>query len=207
MQVELLVEEQSAEAALGNILPRILPPDIEFRIHAFNGKQDLLGKLPARLKGYRRYLPFGSRIIVLVDAHRQDCRTLKGQLDQIARAAGLVVKATTPGGEYQLANRIVVQELEAWFFGDQQALLAAYPRIRRETLSRARFRDPDSISGGSSEALAALLRRAGYYRGRMPKVVVARKVSLHMNPAQNCSNSFQVFRAALLEMAMPSEGR
>ena len=51
MHVELLVEEPSAEAALQNLLPRIVGPDVSFVIHPHQGKKDLLGKLPAPLRG------------------------------------------------------------------------------------------------------------------------------------------------------------
>ena len=98
MHVELLVEERSAEAALANILPRILPPEAGFRIHPFNGKHDLLQRLPARLRGYRRYLPDDWKIVVLVDADREDCRVLKERLDQAARAAGFATRTNAQGG-------------------------------------------------------------------------------------------------------------
>jgi hypothetical protein len=57
LHLEILVEEYSAEIALANLLPKILPPDVEFEIHSFQGKTDLLKKLPQRLKGYRPWLP------------------------------------------------------------------------------------------------------------------------------------------------------
>ena len=127
------------------------------------------------------------------------------RLDQAARAAGFATRTNAQGGIFQVVNRIVMEELEAWFFGDQDALTAAYPRIRRRSLSKARYRDPDSIPGGTWEALAAILKRAGYYSSRMPKIEVARAVSLHMTPERNRSPSFRVFRSALREMVMPSE--
>jgi hypothetical protein len=65
MHVEFLVEEPSAEAALSNIVPKILR-DVTFRIHPFQGKQDLLSKLLPRLKGYRGWLPDDWKIVVLV---------------------------------------------------------------------------------------------------------------------------------------------
>lgn len=51
MHIEFLVEEPSAKAALSNLAPRIVP-GVEFRIIPFQGKHDLLSKLPARLRGY-----------------------------------------------------------------------------------------------------------------------------------------------------------
>ncbi len=199
MHLEVLVEERSAEAALENILPRILPANASFQIHPFNGKQDLLKRLPARLRGHSRYLPDDWTIVVLIDADREDCRVLKSRLDEIARSAGLVPKTDARAGVFNVVNRIVMEELEAWFFGDPEALAAAYPRIRRGSLSR--YRDPDAILGGTSEALARVLSRAGYYPSGMPKIEVARRVSSQIAPGRNRSHSFQVFRTALLQIA------
>lgn len=52
-RLQFLVEEPSMEAFLRALLPRFLPPNCTFAIHPFNGKPDLLRKLPQRLKGYR----------------------------------------------------------------------------------------------------------------------------------------------------------
>ena len=50
MHFEFLVEEASLESALTQILPKILPSTVTFKIHAFRGKDDLICKLPNRLK-------------------------------------------------------------------------------------------------------------------------------------------------------------
>jgi hypothetical protein len=46
MHIEFLVEEQSAEAALEYILQSLLDDDTTYRIISFQGKRDLLKKLP-----------------------------------------------------------------------------------------------------------------------------------------------------------------
>lgn len=51
--LEVLVEEPSMEAFLGALLPRLLPADRSFLLHPFQGKTDLLGKLP-RVRARRR---------------------------------------------------------------------------------------------------------------------------------------------------------
>ena len=95
---------------------------------------------------------------------------------------------------FQILNRLAIEELEAWFFGDIEALVQAYPRVS-PTLNRRRgYRDPDAIKGGTWEALERVLKRAGYFPSGMPKIAVARTVSTFMNPDHNSSRSFQVFR-------------
>ncbi|MEG5001191.1 hypothetical protein QUB13_26385 [Microcoleus sp. B4-D4] len=84
MHLEFLVEEASLESALTQILPKILPSTITYKIHAFRGKTDLLAKLPNRLKGYQAWLPPDRKIVVLIDKDREDCLKLKQQLEIMA---------------------------------------------------------------------------------------------------------------------------
>jgi hypothetical protein len=103
-------------------------------------------------------------------------------------------------------NRLPVEELEAWFFGDAQALRAAYPRVPATLAKQRRYRNPDAIRGGTREALERILRRAGYYPGGMLHMEVARTIAEHMDPSRNASRSFQLFREALTEIARGDRG-
>jgi Domain of unknown function (DUF4276) len=202
MYLELLVEEPSAEAALHNIVPRIVGPNVTFTVHPHEGKPDLCAKLPGRLKGYRAWLPDDWRILVLIDEDRADCVRQKDELQAIARAAGLWTRSTVAAGRpYQLVNRLAVEELEAWFFGDVSALTAAYPGVPPTLGRQAKYRDSDRVGGGTWEALQRVLQKAGYFPGGLPKIEVARSVSMHMDPDRNTSKSFQVFRDALRALA------
>jgi hypothetical protein len=199
MHIEFFVEELSAEAALREIVPRIVGPEVSFQLHPFQGKPDLLKRLPDRLRAYRRWLPEDWRIVVLVDEDRQDCLRLKQQLEEMSKRAGFATK-TKPRADssFRVINRIAIEELEAWFFGDPGAILTAYPGVRLGFFAGRRFRDPDAIRGGTAEALEQVLQRSGYYSGGMSKIQVARDVARHMTPAQNRSRSFCHFRDALL---------
>jgi hypothetical protein len=198
MHIEFLVEEPSAEAALQVLVPRIVGAACSFRIHPFRSKSDLLVKLPQRLRGYRVWLPEDWRIVVLVDRDREDCRGLKGRLEQMARTARLATPSTFKSGSCAcVVNRLAVEELEAWFFGDVEALVTAYPGVPLTLARRAGFRNPDGIGGGTWEALERVLQRAGYYAAGMPKIEVARTVARHMAPERNTSPSFRLFRDTL----------
>lgn len=202
MQIEFYIEEPSAEAALSNLVPRIFTSRVLCRFHPFRGKDDLLRKLPNRLKAhFYTWLQSDLRIVVLVDEDREDCIRLKNQLERAARNAGLPSKTTALQGQrFAVLNRLAIEELEAWFFGDIEALVSAYPRVPQTLARRAKFRDPDQIVGGTWEALEDVLQQAGYYPTGMPKVEVARRVSSFMSPARNRSKSFQVFRDGLLQL-------
>lgn len=199
MHIEFLVEELSAEAALQNLAPKILGFDITFNIHAHQGKPDLLAKLPGRLAGYRHWIPDNWYVVILMDLDSADCVDSKDRLENIASRAGLITKSMAGrGGSFKVINRLAIEELEAWFFGDVKALAGAYPRIPLSLGHRARYRDPDAIRGGTWEALERVLQNRGYYPGGLPKVAAAREISLHMDPQRNRSKSFQVFRDGLL---------
>jgi len=200
MHIEFLVEEPSAEAALFNIVPKVLEQNISFKIHSYQGKQDLLKKLFRRLRGYRPWLPEDWRIVVLIDADDEDCRVLKSNLEGVAQSAGLLTKSDVAlGSNFQVLNRLVIEELEAWFFGDVEALHAAYPRVSLSLGRKARYRNPDAIRGGTWEALERELKRVGYYSSGISKISNARMVSVYMEPERNRSKSFQVFRQGLID--------
>jgi hypothetical protein len=205
MHIEVLTEEPSAEQALLNLLPMILGHQVAYRLIIFQGKTDLLSKLPSRLRGYASWVrpQSGFRVVVLVDADDEDCRHLKQRLEGMAAAAGLSTKSNPqPDGTFCVLNRIAVAELEAWFFGDVTAIQSAYPRVS-STLGRKRgFRNPDAIRGGTWEALERVLQKAGYHRGGLAKIQAARKISAHMDPNRNRSRSFQVFRDGLLSLRL-----
>jgi hypothetical protein len=141
----VFVEEPSMEAALESILPKLLG-EIEYQIIRFQCKDDLLRQAPARLKGYASWLPETWRILVLVDRDNDDCRRLKASLESMAAEAGLRTKMLARGGQsFQVISRIAVEELEAWFFGDWQAVCSAYPRVPASVPQKSRFLDPDGI--------------------------------------------------------------
>lgn len=201
MHFELLVEEPSAEAALQNLLPRILGESATFVIHPHQGAADLLGKLPDRLKAYKTWLPPDWRIVVLVDEDRRDCHDLKNRLEREARRAGLAAKSTAGLREFQVVNRLAIEELEAWFFGDVDALVATYPGVSANLGQKARCRNPDATAGGAWEALERVLQKAGCFPGGLAKIEAARAISMSMDPRRNRSRSFRVFRDALIEMS------
>ena len=192
MHIEFLLEEESAEVALKSILCKILSDDVGRNFHVFQGKRDLLGKLPERLRAYKQWLPNSWRIMVLIDEDRANCFQLKMQLEEAAQAAGFATKSNpSQEGDFHVVNRLAIEELEAWFFGDIKALQTAYPRVARNLQGQARYRNPDAITGGTHEALRRVLHY--YYPQWLPKTTVAQNIAQHMEPCRNGSKSFQVF--------------
>jgi len=197
--VEILLEEPSAEAALEVLLPRILGLTT-FAIHVHQGKDDLLAKLPTKLKAYKRWLPQSFRILVLIDRDDANCLALKSKLEGYAQAAGLMTRSRRSKAHYSVVNRIAIEELEAWYFGDWDAVRAAYPRVPADISVNAKYRNPDAIAGGTWEAFERVLQSAGYFKTGLRKIEVARAVAENMVPERNGSSSFCALHAVLSEM-------
>lgn len=197
--LELLVEEPSMEAFLRAMLPRLLPDDRSFEVHPFQGKPDLLEKLPARLRGYAQWLPEDWRIIVVVDRDNDDCESLKERLEAMAAKAGLVTRSRADGLRWQLVNRIAIEELEAWYFGDWPAVCSAYPRVSSSVPHQTGYRDSDAIPGGTWEAFERVLQRYGYFKAGLPKVEAARTIGGLLDPGRSRSRSFAELRDAIAD--------
>ena len=189
------VEDPSMKVTLDELLrkfPGLSMENIEIIDHG--SKSHLMKNLPKRLDGYAHVDRSVIRVLVLVDRDDSDCRELKNQLEEMAARYNLPTKSK-PGadGHFLVVNRIVIEELEAWFFGDIDALRAAFPRIQDTLGKEAAYRHPDTIAGGTWEALHKVLSRAGYYKQGLPKIEVAQKIACHMEPSRNRSPSFQAF--------------
>lgn len=191
MHVEFLLEEPSAEAALRELLPRLLPA-ATWHCYPHRGKHDLLARLPGRLKTYARQLPHAPdlRVVILMDADA-DCRKAKQALEKLVAEAHLLSKAQAGGQPFQVLTRLAVSELEAWFLGDHAAIQAAYPGVRPTHL-RHLPTNADAISD-AWETLWQVLQAAGYYRAGKQKQRWATDISQHLEPGRNTSASFQYF--------------
>jgi hypothetical protein len=87
-----------------------------------------------------------------------------------------MARTLTRNAQWQLVNRIVVEEIEAWYFGDWEAVRSAYPRAAPTVPNRQGFRDPDAVAGGTWEAFERLLQRHGYFKGGLAKIDAARAI-------------------------------
>ncbi|MDR9853624.1 DUF4276 family protein [Paenibacillus sp. VCA1] len=191
MHLEVLVEEPSMKKALDILIPKIIDSNHSFEVHNFRSKQDLMSKLEQRLRGYSKLRSsWEFKIVILIDEDRQNCRELKQFLVNVANKSGVA--------DISLC-RIVVEELEAWFFGDIPAIRAVYPRIPESLGEQIRFRNPDQIPGGTWEALDKVLIQYGYRKG-LVKTEAAAKIAQHMDPWNNKSISFQFFRDGIINL-------
>lgn len=183
------------EVFLEGLLPRLLPENCTHWIQGFSGKRNLLKKLESRLQGYRRWLPPDNRVVVLIDQDDDDCHDLKRRLNEVAAKAGFRV-SRSGDPDRKILNRIVIEELEAWYFGDWEAVRAAYPRVPERVPRKARYRDPDAIRH-TWEAFEAVLQKSGYFRDGLSKIEAARQIGARLDPQRCRSRSFCAFRDAI----------
>ena len=212
---EILVEDQSGKVLIENVLEKILNANVEqhsWNIHSYKGvghiprnlngvidpgKRLLLYQLPRLLRGYGKSLrSFPSVVVVVVDADDRDCVALKQELVNLLRHCD-----PCPDVLYRLA----IEDIEAWILGDMAAIRTAYPRARNAILEGY---VQDSICG-TWELLADAvhstgssgLSNVGYPGVGKTKCKWAQEIAAHMDVERNCSNSFQLFRDSLREIA------
>ncbi|WP_157996895.1 MULTISPECIES: DUF4276 family protein [Streptomyces] len=194
MQLEVLVEEESAKRALKPLLSALFDGRrVKISVRTFCGKPDLLKKLPERLAGYAASRRRGEdiRVVVLVDRDNDTCTELKTRMDEIARSAGLVPRGDDSGtGRFQVVNRIAVRELESWYFGDWPAVRKAFPKMGAEPPKKYRG-NPDAAQGKCSDAFEKALSASGVRMASKPQW--AERVGAHLSLTENASPSFHAF--------------
>lgn len=181
------------EAYLDQVLPRLVSIGDSTSVHCYRGKDDLLRKLPNRLSGYSQWIPEHYRIVILIDRDDDECHELKDHLEQIAFTSGLMTRTQSNNEVWSVANRIAIEELEAWYFGDWTAVQTVYPRVSSNIPSQAKYRDSDAITGGTWEAFERILQRGGYHKSGLQKIKAARMIGSATDPERNRSQSFRVF--------------
>lgn len=134
-----------------------------------------------------------------VDRDSENCHDLKEELEGIARKSNLITR-TSASDKWQVVNRIVIEELEAWYFGDWEAVRAAYMEAPEDPSRRQGFRDPDAIGGGTWEAFEKVMRSE--FPGGLRKREAARLIGQQIDPSRSKSHSFRVFYEAVLEAAV-----
>ncbi len=141
MRLHVLVEGGSEEALLRGWLPRFLPPGHSFHIIPHRGKgrlprdpvrvpdirrEGLLDQLPAKLRAYGRTLdPATDRLLVLLDADDDPCSELKQRL--LEALEGCEKRPV-------VLFRLAIEETEAFYLGDPQAIRRAFPQARLQRL-------------------------------------------------------------------------
>lgn len=218
MHFEILVEGQSELTALSVLMSKILGEYGKlhtWKIHKHRGigkipahpdakpnKNDpsLLHNLPAKLRAYGSAGGNDVIVVVLLDLDdHPDCVSLKQELTNL-----LIFCPQKP----KTLFRIAIEELEAWFLGDQQAIKQAYPNAKQEALD-SYVQDSQC---GTWEKLAeavypgglAALEKHGKRSVKLleQKRIWAKEISPCLDIEKNQSPSFRYFRDGIRNMAV-----
>lgn len=209
MHFEFLVEGQAELTALSILLPKILGDYNQphtWKIHKHRGigripdnpqsrpnprDPTLLHNLPSKLRAYGNTGRPDLVVVVLVDLdERPNCVTLKYELVNLLRYCSQKPKYLV---------RIAIEELEAWFLGDQQAISKAYPQVKQSILNEY-IQDSqcgtweklaDAIYPGGLQALCQHGRRS--VRILEQKRIWASRICPFIDVQNNQSPSFQAF--------------
>lgn len=204
MRLHILVEGPADAVFLTGWLPRFLPSQHSFKIHPHEGKgrlsanfqerpdtkrRGLLDLLPATLRAFGRSLDSATeRVLVLVDLDHQSCVELKQRLVDCLESCNPAPTAFF---------RIAIEELEAFYLGDEAALKRAFPQAK---ISKMRTYEQDSICG-TWETFQSVIGAVSE-----DKPGWARRMALHLRTDwrgtnANRSSSFRQFCQALLILA------
>lgn len=209
MHIEILVEDSSGAALITRLLPLVIGPESAphtWRVLAYKGvghipkgltskadpaKRALLNQLPRLLAAYGK-TPGYDAVVVVVDSDSRNCKDFLAELNAVLNQC-----APAPRTLFRLA----IEEMEAWLLGDRPALLAAYPKAKRDVLTRY---TQDSVCG-TWELLAdavhpggyAAIQKAGWPLPGQMKHDWVEKISPHMDIEANASPSFGKFRDGL----------
>ena len=212
MHIEVLVEDSSSAALIRTLLPLVIGPEgahHSWRVLAYKGigripqgmtskadpaKRALLDQLPRLLTGYGKTPGYGA-VVVVVDSDSRHCKDFLAELNAVRERC-----VPAPQTLFCLAT----EEIEAWLLGDRQALLAAYPKAKRDVLARYA---QDSVCG-TWELLAdvvhpggkAAIQKAGWPLPGQMKHAWVEKISPHMDVEANGSPSFGKFRDGLRQL-------
>ncbi len=213
MHIEILVEDSSGAMLLEVLLPQLLGPQGDantWRVHAYKGigkipqgigkkadpaKRILLDQLPKLLRGYGK-TPGIDAVVIVLDTDKRDCVAFLAELKAV-----IDDKMVVPDTMFRLA----IEEIEAWYFGDRDALLAAYPRARQDVL-RQYVQDSvcdtwellaDAVYPGGASAI----KKAGWPLPGQVKHEWAKKIAPLMEPDRNVSPSFCKFRDGLRQLS------
>jgi hypothetical protein len=216
MHIELLVEDSSGKRLLDQLMPKLVGEQAvphTWRIHPYKGigriprnlqtlgdpaNRILLDQLPRLLRGYGR-TPGIDAVVVVLDVDNRKC------LDFLEELQSMVDNCNpSPNTMFRLA----IEEIEAWYFGDRDALLAAFPRAKRNILDGYM---QDSICGTweiLADAIypggALAVKAAGWPLPGQIKHDWAEKVGKFMELERNKSPSFSKLRDGLRRLTAGS---
>ncbi|HBN00762.1 MAG TPA: hypothetical protein DD384_06065 [Firmicutes bacterium] len=222
IHIEFLVEDASFEKFLmkfmniDSIQRKIREKDISYNVHSYRGlgsvinissskeistfkQTTLLGNLKKLIKGYNRtFCPsqdqIDYRIMVVCDLDDKQEKDFRSTLDNLLKECD---------NSLHVCFSFAIEELEAWFLGDINAIQKAYPNVKLQILQSY---VNDSICGTWETLAKALeidvskLKKNSYSLIGTLKCTWAENITPYMNIDNNQSKSFNIFMTKIKEL-------
>jgi len=186
MIIEALTEGASDVPVIREVLSRHFNLDehIDFRIHPHRGRGDipvdvlgqpnpkhrgLLDQLPAKLRGFGKYMDDQFLVLVLIDVDDNDPEDLLAKLDAMLEQL--------PSRPPRVLFRLAIEETESWFLADSNAINLAFPNANLASISHI---VADSRVG-AWERLAECFGKNVEEVSGSDKTYWAEKISPHLN--------------------------
>ena len=139
MFIEVLTEGASDVPVVREVLARHfgLSEHFDFRIHPHRGRgnipanplaqpdpkhRGLFDQLPAKLRGFGKYMDAQCLGLVLIDVENDDCEQLLAGLHALLRSL--------PAKPPRVLFRLAMEETESWFLADSNAIKQAFPNAK-----------------------------------------------------------------------------
>ncbi|MDR0307075.1 MAG: DUF4276 family protein [Chitinispirillales bacterium] len=196
---EFLTEDQSSAKAMVILIDKLFGDKITYNIHSYKGlghtpknlrpktdakKRILLDRLPGLLRGYG-HNPNCGIIVILCDLDKRNEELFRAELQQVLDFCN-----PKPITLFCLA----IEEFEAWYLGDLNAIYTAYPSANQSVLNSYKNDSicdtweflADAVCKGGSIAL----KEKGWQAIGKQKSIWAEEITPHMNINDNISPSF-----------------
>ena len=204
--VELLIEDISGKTAMDILIPKLVDSGMAIITHHYKGitripkglkpktdaqKRLLLDQLPRLLRGFGK-VPDCKAVVVICDLDDKNKQQFLDELNAVLESCH-----PKPNAVFCLA----IEEFEAWYLGDLNAVRKAYPRAKNNVLSKYKNDSicgtwevlADAVYSGGSKALS----KKGWQAVGEQKSIWAVTISPYMNVEENASPSFREMREQL----------
>lgn len=180
MRPLVIFTEEPSAALVVRALARGLVPHRSVIVVEHEGRSDLEQSFPRKIAAWQH--PRDTRFLVVRDNDGADCVVLKRRLTDLA-----------PGDQNHLVRfRLVMQELEAWYLGALDALLAAgviKVAQLKSLRTKKKYRDVERLTNAKEEFLK-LASTTG-------QLALARQIGPELAKYPNSSRSFVLFAGLL----------
>lgn len=185
MFIEVLTEGASDVPVVREVLIRHfgLSEHVDFRIHPHRGRgnipanplsqpdpkhRGLFDQLPAKLRGFGKYMNEQCLVLVLVDVDNDDCVQLLAELNALLQSL--------PTKPPRVLFRLAIEETESWFLADTNAIKKAFPNAKLGVIQNIALDD----RVGAWEKLAECLGHK-ISNGAPKKTSWAEQIAPHLN--------------------------